>query len=305
MNSKKKSREPEIKQFTTTSMPDLPKVQWDFTPMEPTRIVDNFYFIGTKHVGVFVIDTSDGLIMIDTGWGASDAPQFVNDMKKLGLNPGSIKLLLISHEHLDHYGGVRYLKREVCPKAKVGMSAIAWYNLQTRPSEPVGGPYSNPRPQSVDIFLTDGQKIKLGNTTVQIIFTPGHTPGCVSFIIPVTDNGQHHTVGIIGGGGLKNNWDTAYLFKATLEYFQKFTREAKCDIGLEVHPWGYEAELAAILHKKPGEPNPFLLGTDKFESVYLQKFKDAFWSATKKMPPEIFSSTPPWTKDYSIYDRSS
>ena len=126
--------------------------------------------------------------MIDSGWGDKDCAQFVEDMRKLGLNPGNIKLILISHEHLDHYGGVNYLKREVCPKVKAALSTVGWYHLQARPIDPEGGPYSN-KPQSIDLFLTDGQRITLGNTVVQIIFTPGHSPGCVSFIIPVTDQG--------------------------------------------------------------------------------------------------------------------
>ena len=264
------------------------------TPMEPARLFDDFYYVGTRSVGSFVINTKDGLIMIDTGWGGPDCSQFVNDIKRLGLNPGNIKLIMISHEHLDHYGGVSYLKKNVCPDAKVAMSAMAWNYLQARPAGPPWGPYSNPRPQSIDIFLADGQKITLGNVVVQTIFTPGHTQGCVSFIIPVTDNGIPHMVGIMGGTVLSPDWDKAYLYKASIEYFQQFTREAKCDVGLGTHFSGYESDIIALRARKPGEANPFVIGTKKFESEYLQQFRDRFQSTIKQMSPEVLPPPPPW-----------
>jgi metallo-beta-lactamase class B len=258
----------------------------DLTPIEPTRLFDNFYFVGTRSVGALVIDTGDGLLMIDSGWGETDCSQFTADIKKLGLNPGNIKLILLSHEHLDHYGGVQYLQREVCPQAKVAISTIAWNYLQARPAEPEGAPYSNPRPRSIDIFLTDGQKIALGNTEVRIVATPGHTPGCVSFIIPVTDRGVPHMAGIMGGTLLNPNRDWAYLYKSSIEYFQKFTREAKCDAGLAVHPWGFEVSLAMARVRKPEESNPLVIGTKNFETVYLQYFRGISQETLEKLPPE-------------------
>jgi metallo-beta-lactamase class B len=269
---------------------------FDLTPIEPTRLFDDFYYVGTISVGSFVIDTKDGLIMIDTGWGGPDCSQFVNDIKRLGLNPNKIKLILISHEHLDHYGGVPYLKKNVCPNAQVAMSTIGWNYLQVRPAEPLGGPYGNPRPESIDLFLMDGQKITVGNTLIQIISTPGHSHGCVSFIIPVADNGIPHMVGIMGGIALSPDWDKSYLYKASIEYFQRFTREAKCDVGLKVHFWGYDAELKALRVRKPGEINPFVIGTENFETVYLQQFRDRFQSTIKNMPPEVTPHIPPWIK---------
>jgi metallo-beta-lactamase class B len=268
----------------------------DLTSVEPVRIFDNFYYVGTKSVGAFVVDTGKGLIMIDTGWGAADCVQMLNDIKKLGLNPGDIKHILISHEHLDHYGGVPYLKKNVCPEAKVAMSIIGWNYLQARPAGSPGGPYSDPRPQSIDIFLIDGQKMALGNTTIQIVATPGHTWGCVSFIVPVTDNGIPHAIGIMGGGGLSPDWDKAYHYKASIEYFQRFTREAKCDVGLSVHFWGQEIKIERLRSRKPGQANPFVIGTEKFESVYLQEFRDRFQSTLKQIPPEMTPPPPPWAK---------
>jgi len=78
--------------------------------------------VGTTIVGAFIIESGDGLVMLDTGCGNEDAAMMVADIKKLGLDPSGIKLIFISHEHFDHYGGVSYLKKNVCPDAKVAMS---------------------------------------------------------------------------------------------------------------------------------------------------------------------------------------
>jgi metallo-beta-lactamase class B len=94
-----------------------------YPSIAPIKLFDNFYFVGTTAVGAFVIDTSDGLVMLDTDIGKEDAAKMVEDIKKLGLDPSTITLIFISHEHFDHYGGVQYLKI-VCPNAKVAMSLV-------------------------------------------------------------------------------------------------------------------------------------------------------------------------------------
>ena len=242
-----------------------------YASIEPIKLFDNFYFVGTTIVGAFIIDSGDGLVMLDTGCGDEDAAMMVADMKSLGLDPSGIKLIFISHEHFDHYGGVNYLKKNVCPDAKVAMSLVGWNMLQTVPSE---WAYVGSRPVSADIFLTDGMKIKLGNARIQVVATPGHSPGCMSFIIPVTDNGTSHVVGIMGGSGVWPAQTEARLYKSSVEYFKAISYRAKCDVGLFIHP--QESYYAALRIRKAADPNPLVIGTDKFNTVYLQKYRDNY-----------------------------
>jgi len=252
--------------------PEFPEFfQPPYTSIKPVKLFDNFYFVGTTSVGAFIVDTGDGLVMLDTGCGDTVAAMMVSDMKKIGLNPSKIKLIFISHEHFDHYGGVQYLRRNVCPDAKVAMSLIGWNMLQTVPLE---GPYIGTRPQSVDIYLTDGMKIKVGNTTFQIVSTLGHSPGCVSFIIPVTDKGEPHVVGIMGGSAVFPTQVETQLYKTSIEYFKAFSTSAKCDIGLYFH--SQEKNFAALRVRNPDDPNPLILGTEKFDLVYLESFRNRF-----------------------------
>jgi metallo-beta-lactamase class B len=143
--------------------------------------------------------------------------------------------------------------------------------LQTHP--PIWA-YISARPQSVDIYLTDGMRIKVGNVIFQGVATPGHSPGCVSFIFPVTDNGRPHMAGVMGGTAVWPTQVETRLYKSSVEYFKAFAVAAKCDIGLGVH--SQETDFAALRARKPGEPHPLVLGTEKFDTVYLKSYRDRY-----------------------------
>ncbi len=272
-----------------TARPGLPPWQIsaglaDFTPMAPTRLFDRFYFVGTRSVGAYVVYTGEGLIMIDTGWGEKDCALFVEDLKKLGLDTHSIKLILLTHEHIDHYGGVQYLKSHVCPQAKVALSLLGWNYLMTRPAEAAFG---NPRPKSIDMFLKDGDSITQGDISIRVVATPGHTPGCMSFIIPVSDNGEPHMVGIMGGVAVPLSWNEAFLYYTSIDYFKGFARRFRCDIGLGTHAAYLEEDMKAIRGRQASEPNPLIIGTERFETQYLQRYRNQFLATAKKLPPEV------------------
>jgi metallo-beta-lactamase class B len=252
-----------------------PKLPGSFSPpyrsFKPIKLFDNLYFVGTATVGAFIVDSGDGLVMLDTGIGDEDVAIMVEGMKSLLLDPSRIKLIFISHEHFDHYGGVQYLKKNVCPDAKVAMSLTGWNLLQSVPLE---WAYIGTRPQSIDIYLIDGMKIKIGSEIFQIVATPGHSPGCLSFIFPVTDNGEAHVAGIMGGSAVWPTQVEARLYKASIEYFKVFAKAAKCDVGLLFH--SQESDFAQLRIRKPGEPNPLVIGQEKFDTVYLKKFRDRY-----------------------------
>lgn len=243
----------------------------DFISIQPIQLFDNLYFVGTTSVGAFIISTDEGLVMLDTGNDDEDVAMMVADMKKLGLNPADIKLIMISHEHFDHYGGVQYLKKNVCPQAKVAMSLVGWNMLQT---VPLTGPYIGKRPKSVDIYLTDGMKIKVGHTIFEIISTPGHSPGCMSFIFPVTDHGESHVAGIMGGSAVFPTWTETWLYKASIEYFRSFAMNAGCDVGLYFH--SQEAFFTKLRLRKPGEIHPLIIGKEEFDTVYLDDYRKRY-----------------------------
>jgi glyoxylase-like metal-dependent hydrolase (beta-lactamase superfamily II) len=167
----------------------LPRDQW-YVP--PYKIFDNLYFIGTKAAGIYALDTSDGIIMIDTNFDW-DVEELVAGLLQYGLSPADIKYIIITHAHDDRYWGARTLQDKY-PNAHVIMSEADW-NVVAKDTSP-----AKFKPRK-DMVATDGQKLTLGDTTVSIYITPGHTPGTLSLIFPLTYGfgKEKHTAAMWGG----------------------------------------------------------------------------------------------------------
>jgi Zn-dependent hydrolases, including glyoxylases len=122
--------------------------------------------------------------------------------------------------------------------------------------------------------ITDGQKFTLGDTTITIVSTPGHTPGGVSLIIPVTDNGTKHMVSLWGGTGLPKSLEDNKAYLNSLYYFAKFTDAAQVDAQITAHSAvDNSAERMETLRKrKAGDPNPFVIGQEAYKA-YMNKMK--------------------------------
>lgn len=88
----------------------------DNTPLKPTKVFDNVYCIGTVSVVAWVINTSDGLILIDSMWDNRDAKLIEEGIKNFGLDPKNLKYIILSHGHGDHYGGANYLRENMVLK---------------------------------------------------------------------------------------------------------------------------------------------------------------------------------------------
>jgi len=140
----------------------------------PAIIFDNFYFIGSKGAGVFAVNTSEGIFLIDTNFDW-DIQELVQGLLNFGLDPENIKYILITHAHDDRYWGAKTLQ-DMLPKAHVVMGAADW-DLIAKNNDP-----ARVKPKR-DIAATDGQKFTMGGTTVTVYVTPGHTPGALSMII--------------------------------------------------------------------------------------------------------------------------
>jgi metallo-beta-lactamase class B len=156
------------------------------------KVFDDLYFIGTRIHSAWALATSQGIIVIDTLFDYAIEPEILDGMNRLGLNPRDVKYVLISHAHGDHDQGAALLQSRY--GAKVVMGAADWDTTLQRPATAPGGV-----PKRDIAVGLEGLKITLGSTTVNIIATPGHTPGTLSFIFPVKDAGRTLTVAYSGG----------------------------------------------------------------------------------------------------------
>jgi len=158
---------------------------------EPAKVFDNLYFVGGRIHSSWALTTSEGIILIDTIYPYNSEELVVGGMRKLGLDPGKIKYLLVSHAHADHIGGAEMLQARY--RTRVVMGGPDWDLVAKHPNR-----YKTMAPKR-DIVATDGMKITLGDTTVTIWLTPGHTPGTMSYTFPVLDRGKRVDVAYSGG----------------------------------------------------------------------------------------------------------
>ena len=158
---------------------------------DPARVFDNLYFVGGKVHTSWALTTSEGIIIIDTTYPYNSEELIVGGLERLGLDPDDIRYVIISHAHGDHIGGAQILQ-ERCD-ARVVMGGADWDLVETYPNR-----YTSMAPRR-DIVATDGMEITLGDTTVTIWETPGHTPGTLSYTFTVLDDGRPVNVAYSGG----------------------------------------------------------------------------------------------------------
>lgn len=240
---------------------------------EPVKVFDNLYFVGQSEYSAWAVTTSDGIILVDTIWSYSVEDEIVGGLRKLGLDPKSIKYAVVSHGHIDHAGGAKYLQDHF--GTRIILSAADW-DLLDRDHDT----RTWPKPER-DMVATDGQKLTLGNTTLTFYLTPGHTLGTISTLIPVTDGGKPHLVAEWGGTAF--NWvsrnPSAYItpdrparfwfqtYSDSAERFRGIVAKAGADAIISNHTIydGSKAKLPAVEKRKPGDPNPYVIGNESVQ----------------------------------------
>jgi metallo-beta-lactamase class B len=226
----------------------------------PTRAFDNLYYVGMGYVGAWALTTSDGIILFDALDNPAEAKQYiVGGLKTLGLDPESIKYIVITHGHGDHYGGARYMQ-DTFPNAHLLMSA-ADYDLAEKSASSGIGPFAKVPAPRRDMVVTDGEKLTLGNTTIPLYITPGHTPGTISTIISVKDHGKSHVISFLGGTTPPRDHAKLVQYDQSFRRFTKLVDDAHAEGLISNHPvWDDAVAKLGKLRANPGSPNPFLMG---------------------------------------------
>jgi metallo-beta-lactamase class B len=223
---------------------------------EPAKVADNFYFLGTKIHSAWALVGSEGIIVLDALYEYAAPDEIAGGMKKLGLDINKVKYVIISHAHADHDGGAKFLQ-DTIPSAHLVYGGPDW-DVIDRSTNHAGG-----KPKH-DTVAADGMKFSVGDASVQIVTTPGHTQGTISFLFEVKDNGTPLRVAYVGG--------TAIPFNGRADYYDTYTAsvrkmaKAAADFGAtalmsnhtEFDNAFYKAHTAA--NRKPGAANPFDVG---------------------------------------------
>ena len=225
---------------------------------EPAKVFDNLYFVGSKIHSSWALTTSEGIILIDTLYTYNSEEEIIGGLKKLGLDPATVKYVIISHAHGDHVGGAKLMQDRF--GSHIVMGGPDWDSIE----KSVRG-YPQGKPKR-DIVADDGQKITLGDTSVTIITTPGHTPGTLSMLFTVKDNGKPMNVAYSGG--------TAFNFPSTAANFDTYIKSqlkmaaaaaaSNASILMSNHTEFDNAvpKIKMLAARKPGEPHTFDLGEE-------------------------------------------
>jgi metallo-beta-lactamase class B len=240
-----------------------PRASWH---AEPAKVFDNVYFVGQSEYSAWAVTTSAGIILMDAIFDYSVEDEVIDGLKTLGLDPNQIRYVVISHAHGDHAGGAGLLQKR---GARIVMSAADWDLMEVSKVT-----YAKP---TRDIVATDGQKLTLGDTTVTLHVTPGHTLGTISSLIPVRDGGRQHVAAYWGGTAF--NWlrgPAAYItpdrparfwfaqYAASARRFRDVAARAGADVLLSNHTNfdGSKAKIPALRSRAQGAPHPYVVGKD-------------------------------------------
>ena len=228
---------------------------------EPAKVFDNVYWLGTKFHSAWAIKTSAGIILIDTMFNYAVEDEIVGGLKKLGLNPADIKYVIISHAHGDHDQGAKLLQDRY--GARIIMGAPDW-DATMKATNMAGGIPKR------DMDAGDGQKLTLGDTTITIMQTPGHTMGTLSYLIPVTDNGKKMVAAYSGGMGFNfarspERFDT---YVASADKMRAAAKAAGASIVFSNHSMYDAAWTRSRVARKPGEDSPFVVGEEAVDRYF-------------------------------------
>ncbi|WHH57078.1 MBL fold metallo-hydrolase [Petroclostridium sp. X23] len=237
--------------------------------VKPFKIISNLYFVGNADVGAYLIDTGDGLILIDTAY-----PQTVyllfQSIWEAGFDPKDIKYILHSHGHFDHFGGTIPLVKLSGAKTFLGAEDIKMFATNPELALFCDSFYAYAELFQPDYAMNDGDVITLGNTSIHIMSTPGHSKGVCSFFFDVTENGKKYTVGMFGGSGLNTlcrehfrraglNESVMFEMRALFEDSLQKLINMKVDIMLGNHTFQNDTvgKYSKML-KNLSDPNPFI-----------------------------------------------
>ena len=231
------------------------------TPTEPFHVIGNVYYVGTEGLSSFLFTTPEGHILLD-GTTPEGAPIVETNIAKLGFKLSEVKVLLNSHAHFDHSGGLAKLKADTGAQLAAmegDVSALeGGFYLGSESNKAMGAP-----PVKVDRVLKDGDTVKVGDFTLTAHLTPGHSRGCTSWGATVGDKGTWHEALVFCSATVAANRITPPLqYEGIVEDYRSTfarTKTMEVDVPLAPHP-----EFFGLLEKSkrakadPRAANPFI-----------------------------------------------
>ena len=247
--------------------------------VHPFRIFGNVWYVGDSWVCVHLIDTGDGLLLLDGGNIGATA-MLVNAIWEAGFNPADVRWMVLSHGHLDHIGGAVFFRRMFGTKIYLGEPDARNYREHPELSLVQDSGSLGHDVFEVDHEITDGETIRFGKTEIRFFLVPGHTDGVISAFFDVTDGERTLRAGYYGGFGfntlqksyLDDIGDTGYEMRNTYLKSLEKVRNQHVDLFLGNHCVNNDT-LGRAQRLRDGDKNAFI--DDKAWGEYLDSKRDA------------------------------
>ncbi len=234
----------------------------DSEPQEPFRIAGNVYYVGANNISSILVTTPDGHILIDTGTHKMAAVVFPN-MVTLGFSPADIKILMLSHAHYDHMETMETIRR--LTGATVAALEAEVPSLVTGHDLGINETWGH-EPVEVGRILQSGDDVRLGGSSVKVIWTPGHTRGTATYVIDTEEDGETYQV-VFGGPPAPVTDNPRYATRPE-DVFAAYDalRDVDPDIRINGHPQRlFEGKLEALW---AGErPSPLQMGRGEWRRM--------------------------------------
>jgi len=219
-------------------------LKWE-EPADPVQIAGPIYFVGTKGLGAFLITTSEGHVLMNTGM-PSSGPMIVDSIRKLGFRPEDIKLMINGHAHIDHAGAFAFFKQQYGAELAVMKDDVAAMESGDLNDFKYANDFGYP-PVKVDRVLRDGDQIRMGSVLFTAWHTPGHTRGATTWIVNLVLDGRAYVVVFPDGAGFNPGYRIAKnpSYPGIADDFRKthhMLEMLKPDIWLAQHNEYYDFE---------------------------------------------------------------
>lgn len=228
-------------------------------PFAPRKIIGNIYYVGTNLISSFLIVTSAGHILLDTG-DVEMLPQVEANIEELGFKVNDVKILLNSHGHVDHCGGFAEFKRRT-GAIVTASGRDGELMMRGGKGDFFWGDEAAYEPIQPDRIISDGDRVNLGGVSLTAILTPGHTQGCTSWSMRTKEDDKDHDVLFLCGLAvslykLRNNEKYPNIVQDARNSLVRL-RSLHPDVLLASHGFWFDLERKAA-QQKPEAPNPFI-----------------------------------------------
>lgn len=229
-------------------------------PVKPFRIIGNIYYVGANEITSFLITTPNGHILLDGGF-AETVPIIKESMKQLGFRIEDVKILINSQAHLDHAGGFALLKQLTGASLAVSKADAELISNGGKGDFAWGDKLSY-QPAKVDRIIKDKDKIEIGGVTMTARLTPGHTKGCTTWTMKVTEGDKEYDVVFVGsvtapGYKLVDNPNYPNI-AADYDYTFQLLKTLPCEVFLGSHGSFFNLERKRLGLERGEKINPFI-----------------------------------------------